>query len=71
MKRILLVTLLGLAGVLDATGSARAQVAGSSTIGVVLAELDEVVTTGWSAKKCLLGKTVYNEKNERAATWKI
>ena len=42
----------------------HAQVAGSSLLGVEATELREV-TMGWSAKKQVLGKGVYNENNER------
>jgi hypothetical protein len=46
------------------TTSARAQVAGSTTIGVSTEEM-KAVALGWSAKKKIMGKTVYNEKNEK------
>ena len=41
-----------------------AQVAGSTLLGVASAEMREV-TFGWSAKRQVLGKPVYNDKNER------
>jgi len=41
-----------------------AQVAGSSVIGVTGTELREVAT-GWSAKKQILGKDVYNPAGEK------
>ncbi len=44
---------------------AYAQQAGSTTIGIAAIELRELVAMGWSAKKSILGKTVYNENNER------
>jgi len=44
--------------------AAPAQVAGSTVIGVAAAEMRDV-TYGWSAKRQVLGKPVYNEKNER------
>lgn len=44
---------------------AHAQLAGSTTLGVGAVELREVVATGWSVKKSILGKTVFNENNER------
>ncbi len=44
--------------------AATAQVAGSTLIGVAAAEMREV-TFGWSAKRQVLGKAVYNDKNER------
>ena len=42
----------------------RAQVAGSTVIGVAAAELREVAT-GWSAKHQVLGAAVFNDENER------
>ena len=50
-----------------APGGAGAQVAGSSTLGVSVEEL-KMVAVGWSAKKKILGKAVYNEKNEKIGT---
>jgi sporulation protein YlmC with PRC-barrel domain len=47
--------------------SVRAQVAGSSVIGVSVTELRDV-TTGWSAKRSILGQPVYNDKNERVGS---
>jgi sporulation protein YlmC with PRC-barrel domain len=43
-------------------GYVAAQVAGSTTLGVTVEEL-KAVAIGWSAKKQILGKPVYNEKN--------
>src|ERR1700682_3098187 len=43
---------------------AKAQVAGSSSLGVAVEEL-KVVALGWSVKKQVLGKTVYNENNQK------
>ena len=48
-------------------GDGRTQVAGSTTIGVSQEEM-KLVTTGWSAKKDILGKAVYNDKNEKIGT---
>jgi sporulation protein YlmC with PRC-barrel domain len=53
--------------VAGAPGGVGAQVAGSSTIGVSVEEM-KVVAVGWSAKKKILGKAVYNDKNERIGT---
>jgi hypothetical protein len=50
--------------VAGSAGSLGAQVAGSTTIGVSVEEL-KVVAVGWSAKKKILGKAVYNDKNEK------
>jgi len=36
------------------------QVVGSTQLGIAVAELRDV-TTGWSAKRQVLGKTVYND----------
>ena len=47
-----------------AGGGVGAQVAGSTTVGVSVEEL-KVVAVGWSAKKKILGKSVYNDKNEK------
>ncbi len=62
------VAAVGLAAVLSiGTATAHAQVAGSQTIGVSQEEM-KVVATGWSAKKNILGKAVYNDKNEKIGT---
>jgi sporulation protein YlmC with PRC-barrel domain len=45
-------------------GRLGAQVAGSTTIGVSVEEI-KAVALGWSAKKKILGKAVYKEKNEK------
>jgi hypothetical protein len=59
---------LGLAAVcavaaLAPARSAMAQVAGETTLGVTVEEL-KLVVLGWSVKKDMLGKDVYNEKKE-------
>jgi sporulation protein YlmC with PRC-barrel domain len=43
---------------------AEAPVAGGSVLGISASELI-VLAHGWSAKKQILGHTVYNDKNER------
>lgn len=43
---------------------AQAQVAGSTPLGVSVAELRDVAL-GWSAKRQVLGQPVYNDKSER------
>ena len=60
MKRLLMgalasITVLGAA-------SSLAQVAGSTAVGVTVVEME--VALGWSAKKQILGKTVFNESHE-------
>jgi len=62
MKVLRLMLLAGVA--LIGSGYAQAQVAGSTLIGVAAAEMREV-TFGWSAKRQILGKPVFNDKNER------
>jgi sporulation protein YlmC with PRC-barrel domain len=44
-----------------------AQVAGSTLIGVSVAEMRDV-TMGWSAKRKILGQSVYNDKDERVGS---
>lgn len=64
MTKTLLVAALGVAGVLASTGFASAQIAGSTTVGITVAETTQVAL-GWSVKKTLLGKTVYNDAGEK------
>lgn len=45
----------------------HAQVAGSTLLGVSVAELQEVVK-GWSVKRTVLGQSVYNDKNEKVGS---
>lgn len=49
---------------LSAGSASAAAIAGSSTLGVTTEEV-KVVAMGWSAKKKILGKAVYNDKNEK------
>jgi hypothetical protein len=51
-------------GMVFGAGGVQAQVAGSTTIGVSPEEV-KTVALGWSAKKHILGKSVYNDKNEK------
>ena len=48
-------------------GLAHAQVAASTVLGVAAAELREVAI-GWSAKRQVLGRPVFNKKNEKVGT---
>jgi sporulation protein YlmC with PRC-barrel domain len=61
-----LVTLAVLAVTLIGGGRGYGQVAGSTTlsVGVSVEEL-KAVAIGWSAKKQILGKPVYNESNQK------
>ena len=63
MKTGVLVVLVGLVVVSSAADSV-AQTAGSTLVGVSVEELREVAT-GWSAKKQILGKDVYNPTGEK------
>jgi sporulation protein YlmC with PRC-barrel domain len=56
----------GLMGVMMAVAAVdvAAQVAGSTTTGVTVEEL-KTIALGWSAKKQILGKPVYNDKDEK------
>lgn len=49
---------------LSTTGLAQAQVAGSTTVGITVTEATQVAM-GWSVKKGILGKTIYNEAGDR------
>jgi sporulation protein YlmC with PRC-barrel domain len=52
---------IGVIGVIGTTGLAHAQVAGgSTTVDINITESTQLAL-GWSAKKTLMGKTVYNE----------
>jgi hypothetical protein len=62
MNRSLTTTLLGLASLL-AVAHADAQIAGTTTVGVETTTV-QIVTAGWSAKKQVIGKTVYNGDGE-------
>jgi hypothetical protein len=63
MKRTDFAWIAGLALLVLAV-QARAQVAGSTTIGVAVAQVQSVAL-GWSAKKQIIGRTVYNEAGEK------
>ena len=65
MRRTSILLLASIA--LMASISAQAQVAGSTVLGVAAIEL-RAVTMGWSAKHQVLGKAVFNDKNERIGT---
>ena len=60
------VALAGLV-VVGSAGRLGAQVAGSTTIGVSVDEI-KAVAIGWSAKKKILGKAVYNENKQKIGT---
>jgi len=56
---------LGLLGALCAAGPVAAQVAGgTTTVGVSVTEMTQIAM-GWSVKKTLLGKTIYNDAGDK------
>jgi hypothetical protein len=57
-------TMLCVITILSVSGTSGAQVAGTTTIGVTVAEMNEIIA-GWSAKKNILGKPVYNDANQK------
>ena len=64
MKRNIAIAATAASLLLSATTmSVSQQVVGSTLLGVTRTELRDV-TTGWSAKRQVLGKTVYNDKGE-------
>jgi sporulation protein YlmC with PRC-barrel domain len=63
IARVLAITFIGLSIPLPG----KAQVAGTTLIGVSVAELRNVVL-GWSAKRQILGQSVYNDKDERVGS---
>jgi sporulation protein YlmC with PRC-barrel domain len=65
MKLAHILTLAAIA--LTTPAISHAQVAGSTLIGVSVAELRDV-TLGWSAKRQILGQAVYNDKDERVGS---
>ena len=62
-----LVAISLVAAILVSAGYSQAQVAGSSTVGVTQEEL-KVVMRGWSVKKQIMGKSVYNEEKQKIGT---
>ena len=50
--------------VAGSAGRPEAQIAGSTTLAISVEEL-KAVAIGWSAKKKILGKDVYNDNNEK------
>jgi hypothetical protein len=71
MKLNIPVTLATVAGAAVAgflvSAQVSAQVAGLTSLGVAYAQMRDV-TAGWSAKRQLLGKTIYNDKSEKIGT---
>ena len=64
MNRKIVTVVAAVAALLSATGmSVSQQVVGSTQLGVSVIELRDV-TTGWSAKRQVLGKKVYNDSGD-------
>ena len=57
-------TVVSTIAMLALAGSGLAQVAGSTTLGVAETEMKEVAM-GWSAKKQILGQTIFNDHGEK------
>jgi sporulation protein YlmC with PRC-barrel domain len=66
MKRAILIPFASAILIIGAM-PAGAQVAGSTTLGVTVTELRDVME-GWSVKRQILGESVYNDKQERVGT---
>lgn len=65
MKKSLTILALALAGALSVVAPATAQVAGgTTTTGISVIESTRLAL-GWSVKKTLLGKTIYNEAGKK------
>jgi sporulation protein YlmC with PRC-barrel domain len=65
MKSIHILILASIA--LTAPTISHAQVAGSTLLGVSVAEMRDV-SLGWSAKRQILGQSVFNDKDERVGS---
>jgi sporulation protein YlmC with PRC-barrel domain len=63
MRHTVTVVLIGVM-VVVAVGALSAQIAGSTTTGVTVEEL-KTIARGWSARKQILGKSVYNDKDDK------
>ncbi len=67
MKKIVLIAALSLTASAGMLGTASAQVAGSTARSVTLTEVQELAL-GWSVKKTILGKAVYNGSGEKVGS---
>jgi sporulation protein YlmC with PRC-barrel domain len=65
MKATHILILAGIA--LAVPAGSYAQIAGSTVLGVSVAELRDI-TLGWSAKRQILGKVVFNDRDERVGS---
>ncbi len=67
MKNTILVAAMVLAGLQTISFNVQAEVVGGSVIGVTVSELVEL-TNGWSVKKSIMGKPIYNEKGDKVGS---
>ena len=64
MKNTILMAAMVVAGLQATSFNLHAEVVGASVIGVSVSEIVEV-TNGWSVKKSIMGKPIYNEKGDK------
>jgi len=67
MRHLFYAGLLGLLLTPAAATHVRSQTAGETRLGVTVIELNEIIK-GWSARRQLLGQSVYNDKDEKIGT---
>jgi sporulation protein YlmC with PRC-barrel domain len=67
MKSMHILVLASIALTVPAISVSHAQVAGSTLLGVSVAEMRDV-SVGWSVKRKILGQPVFNDKDERIGT---
>ena len=67
MKSMHILMLASIALTAPTISISHAQVAGSTLIGVSVAEMRDV-SMGWSTKRTILGQPVFNEKDERVGS---
>lgn len=65
MNKFSAVAALTLLGAMCASGLAQAQIAGGTTSTSITLSESTQIATGWSVKKTLLGKAVYNEAGQK------
>ena len=68
MKKTSTIIAMTLLGALCATGVAQAQVAGATTSTNLSITESTQIAMGWSVKKTLMGKTVYNDAGQKIGT---
>ncbi len=64
MNKNFRIAALGVAFALTTVGTASAQVAGVTPLGVTVTEMERVAM-GWSARQSILGKSMYNEAGDK------